>query len=99
VEFHKFYLTGCGLDNLKLKLVEFNYFIELWETLIFVKNESAQSHILITLRKIQVEQIVHLVYLQSSRQQIVAVIGSEIKYISGATLTISRNLLEIIEES
>ena len=28
-----------------------------------------------------------------------AVIGSEIKYISGATLTISRNLLEIIEES
>ena len=28
-----------------------------------------------------------------------AVIGSEIKYISGATLTISRNLLEIVEES
>ena len=28
-----------------------------------------------------------------------AVIGSEIKYISGATLTISRNLLEVIEES
>ena len=26
-----------------------------------------------------------------------AVIGSEIKYISGATLTISRNLLEIVE--
>ena len=27
-----------------------------------------------------------------------AVIGSEIKYISGATLTISRNLLEVVEE-
>ena len=26
-----------------------------------------------------------------------AVIGSEIKYISGTTLTISRNLLEIVE--
>mgnify|MGYP000279555700 CR=1 FL=1 len=75
MEFHKFYLKGCGLDNLKLKLVEFNYFIQLREALIFVKNESTQSHILITLRKIQVEQIVHLVYLQSSRQQIVAVIG------------------------
>ena len=67
VEFHKFYLTGCGLDNLKLKLVEFNYFIQLREALIFVKNESTQSHILITLRKIQVEQIVHLVYLADSR--------------------------------
>ena len=75
VQLHQLYLPRGGFDDLELESSDFYHLVQLWKTLIFMQYQSAQGHVVIALRQLQVEHLVHLVYLQSGRQQVVTLVG------------------------
>ena len=74
MKFHKFYLCHCALDNLELELTDFNDLVELRETLVLMKYESADGHILVAFRQIEVKHLIDIVNFKASRKEIVAVL-------------------------
>ena len=69
---NKLNLRGSFPCYFEFPMSEPNRFVEFGEVLELVKNESAHSQVIITLRQIEVEQLVCLCYFQSSRKQILA---------------------------
>ena len=72
---------------------DLHHLVQFGEALIVVQDQSANRHIFLTLRQVEVEQLIHLVNLKTCRQQILM-----IAYLLGGIVGIIVFILDITKD-